>query len=65
VKVGDLVRMKNDGGDLDRPEPLGMIIGKNTDASVSWGICWYVFYFAYNRSIAAWEKELELLNEGR
>ena len=64
MKVGDLVRMKNDGGDLDRPEPLGMIIEKNTDADVSWGICWHVFYFSYNRSIPAWEKELELLNEG-
>jgi len=58
MKVGDLVRMKND-------DDLGIIMDLNTDAEPSLGPCWCVFWFAYSKSIAAWEHELEVISESR
>jgi hypothetical protein len=58
VKVGDLVRAKND-------DVLGMIIELNTGAEPSFGPCWHVFWFAYRRSLPSWEHELEVVNENR
>jgi len=58
VKVGDLVRMKND-------DDLGIIMELNTYAEPSLGPCWHVFWFAYSKSIAAWETQLEVLSESR
>jgi len=56
VKVGDLVRMKND-------DVHGMIMEINRSAESSFGLCWYVFWFAYNRHLPAWEHELEVISE--
>ena len=58
MKVGDLVRMKND-------DVLGMIMELNTDAEPSFGPCWHVFFFEYKRSLAMWETQLEVISEGR
>jgi hypothetical protein len=55
MKIGDLVRMKND-------DVLGVIAEINTSAEPSLGPCWYVFWFAYSRSIPAWETELEVVS---
>jgi len=50
--------MKND-------DDLGIIMDLNTDAEPSLGPCWCVFWFAYSKSIAAWEHELEVISESR
>ena len=55
MKVGDLVRMKGD-------DVLGLIIEINRRAEVSFGRSWHVFYFAYSRSLPAWEYELEVVS---
>ena len=57
MKVGDLVRMKND-------DVLGMIMGVNTYAEPLFGACWNVFFFEYNRSLGMWETQLEVISEG-
>ena len=56
MKVGDLVRMKGD-------DVLGLIMKINRSAEASFGRSWYVFYFAYNRSLPEWENELEVISE--
>jgi len=60
VKVGDLVRIKGD-------DVLGLIMNINRSAwqGASFGRSWYVFYFAYGRSLPAWEYELEVISENR
>ena len=58
MKIGDLVRMQND-------DVLGLIVELNTDAEPSLGPCWHVFWIAYNKRIAAWEHELEVISESR
>ena len=65
MKAGDLVKLKNDGGDLDRWEEFGLIMELNTHAEPSFGLCWYVFYFTYNKILPAWEYELEVISESR
>jgi len=64
MKVGDLVKLKNDGGDPERWEELGLIMELNTHAEPSFGLSWYVFYFTYRRILPAWEYELEVISEG-
>ena len=56
MKIGDLVRMKNDN-------VLGLIVELNIDAEPSFGTCWHVFWFAYRRRLPSWESELELISE--
>jgi hypothetical protein len=63
MKIGDLVKMKNDGGDPGRWEELGLIVELNTDADSSSGLCWQVFYPTYRRALPAWEYELEVIGE--
>ena len=63
MKVGDLVRSKNDAGDVGRSEPLGIITKLSTGFEPSLGPCWEVFYFDYRRNLPTWESELEALNE--
>ena len=62
MKVGDLVRMKND-------DVLGIIMRRQNiqleTVFVTWGPCWQIFWFAYKQSISAWENELEVINESR
>ena len=63
MKVGDLVKLKNDGGDPGRWEELGLIMSLNTFAEPSLGRCWYIFYFTYKKILPAWENELEIISE--
>ena len=57
MKVGDLVRMKND-------DVLGMILGETRATEfVTWGTCWNIFWFAYKQNISVWEDELEVISE--
>ena len=56
MKVGDLVRMKND-------DVLGLIVKLRTFAEPSLGPCWEVFYFAYGKSLGMWENELEVISD--
>ena len=56
MKVGDLVRMKND-------DVLGMIMELNTYAEPSLGPCWHVFFFENKKNIAMWETQLEVISE--
>ena len=65
MKVGDLVKLKNDGGDPDRWEELGLIMSPNTIAEPILGPCWYVFYFEYRKILPAWEIDLEVVSESR
>ena len=59
MKPGDLVRMKHD-------DVIGMIMKKSKDAEfVTWGTCWYVYWYSYRKTITSWEGELELISESR
>ena len=59
MKVGDLVKQKNEVG------ALGLIMELNTHAESSFGPCWYVFYFTYSKILPAWESEIEVISESR
>jgi len=58
MKVGDLVRMKNDTA-------LGIIMTLNIHSEPSLGICWYVFYFMKGKgmTLPLWESQMELISE--
>ena len=58
MKVGDLVHMKHD-------DVLGLIVELNPDAEPKLGLCWHVFWFAYNKTLPSWEHELEVASESR
>ena len=55
MKVGDLVRMKED-------DILGLIMKINNDADPSIDRCWYVFFAIYG-NLPMWEHELEVVSE--
>tara|TARA_Y100000593_G_C4103418_1_gene234391 strand:- start:389 stop:571 length:183 start_codon:yes stop_codon:yes gene_type:complete len=60
MKVGDLVKQKNEVG------ALGLIMELNTHAEPSFGPCWYVFWFApYNKIFPSWKSEIEVISESR
>jgi len=58
MKVGDLVRMKNDTA-------LALITALNIHSEPSFGLCWYVFYFTKGKgmTLPLWESQMELINE--